>query len=113
MAMSFTKLEELAKKLEGRLCDELDPVKKEKILIGGLNAAGSFHVLYCFLNDNHANYPSLSDVMDVYVGPNFSKQEERIKRLNSKESLGDFVSRNHESMNAEQLVELNKIIAKM
>ncbi|MGF1836980.1 hypothetical protein [Vibrio atlanticus] len=112
MTISRIKLEELAKKLEDRICNELKPVNKEKILIGGLNAAG-FQRFYYFLNENWANYPNLLEVMDVYVAPNFSKQEERDKRLNGKRLLGDFIANNHESMKVEQITELKKVFTRM
>ncbi|WP_171051973.1 hypothetical protein [Vibrio rotiferianus] len=100
--------ESVASRLEDALSDMECPIRKEKTLIHHLSKV-SVYTFGLFVTHNESKYPNVSEVMDLYVAPNISKQEERDKRLKTKHELGDFIASYHESMDLELVTELNKI----
>ncbi|HCE2181082.1 TPA: hypothetical protein NGT44_004738 [Vibrio parahaemolyticus] len=103
--------ESVASRLEDVLSDMECPIRKEKTLIHHLSKV-DVYAFGRFVTQNESKYPNASEVMDLYVAPNISKQEERGKRLKTKHKLGDFIANYHESMDSELVTELQKILSR-
>lgn len=103
--------ESVASRLEDALSEMECPIRKEKALIAHLGKVNRYK-FGLFVTDSESKYPNVSEVMDLYFSSNISKQEERKKRDNTKDSLGRILSEYHSDMKENIRIELQKILNK-